>query len=307
MIEGIVAIAFMLIALLVRALNDAYIYIYVFNALISLSIVYILFCRVFMFTCKDKVGKANHRYLFLCVFYTFLIIEGFLALLFFSGELEWTYPNILRPAQILMYSISTIMFLYVKINDLKKCFIYGKTYLTLEIIDFVIIFTYLLFDYLVTPQSINNNPSIMNVAVFFMITLAIINKYRLSMMDYWEHKKILLLKIDQRIKHKKTKTLIDPKIKDINRDQIMVECRYVLDYAPIRVIEMNLLISQLRAVLLKNGLSLEDTTETISEFSSVIIRNLMKRKYDFYILPNYILNKLYMINKNSIKERRQLQ
>ena len=30
MIEGIVAIAFMLIALLVRALNDAYIYIYVF-------------------------------------------------------------------------------------------------------------------------------------------------------------------------------------------------------------------------------------------------------------------------------------
>ena len=127
----------------------------VMNATISLCLVYILFSRMFLHIVMDKVWRATLRHFLLGLLYLLLCLDGCLALMYFSGSLIIYGHNVKLIAQILMYSISIIMFLFVKIFDLKNSSIYGSHFIVYQVLDCTYVVSYMILDYFILPNESN--------------------------------------------------------------------------------------------------------------------------------------------------------
>jgi hypothetical protein len=105
------------------------------------------------------------------------------------------------------------------------------------------------------------------------------------------HKKALFTKIETKIKNNDEKSLlIQPKT--IQNSSTIREVAYVLDLAPIRVVEVNIIIKRVHDILVLHGRSTQEATQLAADFGAIIIKTLMKRKYDFSLLPRPIVKLL---------------
>ena len=77
----------------------------------------------------------------------------------------------------------------------------------------------------------------------------------------------------------------------------------MLDNALFRVIEANLIVKQLHHLLELNGWSTQEATELCGDFSSILIKTLMKRKFDFCLLPRPIVKLLQTYGKRKDNKR----
>lgn len=280
-------------------------YMQVVNSTISLLLVYILFVRVFFYICLNKVWKASRRYFLLCSFYSLLLVDANLAILFFTGELQYlqnvTGQNWIIPvSQVFMYSISLVMFVYVKVCRFKNRKTFGNIYFSLEILDSILLLIYALIDALNTAEDLLSpkGDKILFCIGLILALIAFVNLINRNFKDYWAHKKVLKVKIIQYIKNNQETELIKPLKRDLRKDSIMREIIVILDKSPCRVLEVSLLVRGFHNLLIEYGHKTESiATEYAAQFNALLVQNLMKRRYDFCLCPSFIVNFLQSHNK----------
>ena len=253
----------------------------------SLCLVFILFGRVFLHIVKDKVWRANLRHFLMCLFYFILIIDSFGAVIYFSG-LATDLQMVL--IQVFAYSLSIGMFIFVKIANFACAKLYDKSFISLHIIDALLIIMLTIFNILARPEYMIRKPA-MIFMISILILLSIVNFLILNLRSFWMHKKALFTKIETKIKNNDEKSLlIQPKT--IQNSSTIREVAYVLDLAPIRVVEVNIIIKHVHDILVLHGRSTQEATQLAADFGAIIIKTLMKRKYDFSLLPRPIVKLL---------------
>lgn len=291
MIEFLGFLGFLIVTGLTRHL--AYEHVFIVNATASICIVFILYVRVFLHVCLDRVLTAKKRYPILCFVYSLLLLEASFAVLYFTKEFEYcSIKNLLLPTQIFMYSFSFLMFVFVKHHDWLNRKLYGKVYVTYIIIDTVLVLTYLLFDIVVTPEILMTAPNLVYVFAALLCAIFLVNINILLYKPYWLHKRALLIQIEKLIKSNQEIDLIDPPKKILQENEAVRELVYTLDYSPIRIFEVVLLVRTVYKLMLKTGRSYEESSIIAAGYANVIVLNLMKRKYDFSYLPSFVVKLL---------------
>lgn len=258
----------------------------------SLCLVFILFGRVFLHIVKDKVWRANLRHFLMCLFYFILILDSFAAIVYFSGLATNLQMALIR---VFAYSLSIGMFIFVKAANFACAKLYDKSFIFLHIIDTLLIIMLTIFDILACPEYMAKEPA-MVFMISILILLSIVNFLILNLRSFWMHKKSLFTKIETKIKNNdENSLLIQPKT--IQNSSTIREAAYVLDLAPIRVVEVNIIIKHVHDMLVLHGRSTQEATQLAADFGAIIIKTLMKRKYDFSLLPRPIVKLLQTYKK----------
>ena len=307
MIEFIVFIVFVILQHVLKCFLEEGFYALSMNSMISLFIVFIVFTRFFLRVCVNKFWAASKRYPLLCLFYLFMLIEGCLAVLFFGGDLQRPYEpwnKLTIASQIFMYGCSLIMITMTKIQDFSERKELGKVYTVLHILDLILIAALLICDFILKPAHIQNKPCALLAIKLLLFNLMILNILILHFKKYWLYKIALIKKLENTILINNENSLIRPPKKDLKTNKIMQDLIIVLDKSPIRVLEMNSIVKQLRDLLVKNGRDIDYSNKMAADFSSVIIMNLMKRKNDFSYLPSFVIKQLQKYSKHKSENKR---
>ena len=306
MIEFIVFIVFVILQHVLKCFLEEGFYAFSMNSMISLFIVFIVFTRFFLRICVNKYWAASKRYPLLCLFYLFMLIEGCLAVLFFGGDLQRPYEpwnKLTIASQIFMSGCSLVMITMTKMQDFSERKEFGKVYTALHILDLILIATLLICDFILKPVHIQNMPCALLVVKLLLFNLMILNILILHFKKYWLYKNALIKKLENTILIKDENSIKSPK-KDLKTNKIMQDLIIVLDKSPIRVLEMNSIVKQLRDLLVKNGRDIDYSNKMAADFSSVIIINLMKRKNDFSYLPSFVIKQLQKYSKHKSENKR---
>lgn len=266
----------------------------IMNTTSAVCIIYVLFLRTYMLLIKDKTVSTNKKNFLMCVVYTLMTLEAIFGVMFWYQDISIAANCI---TQIFAYSLSLTMLVFTKLYEFKDRKLYGKVYTTLSAVDIIFIFFYLIEDYLITPESFiaDHNRTVLRVCSLFvpiMINNCVITYFK----DYWLHKKVLISKLTTKIKTNKERNLLAEN-RDMYNSRTLREVAYVLDNAPIRLIEVAHIIKITHDLMIANGRTPEDAVDFSSRFGGVIYLKLMKRKYDFSMLFRPIVKLLQTYNK----------
>lgn len=270
------------------------------NATVSLCLGFIVFTRMFFCIIKERIWEANLRQLILCIFFFLLVINASLGCIYFSNVFQYN-KSFTYLIQFIIYSLLISVFIIQKVVQFKQVSLYGIKYLVYSMIDALLVASFAILDFVSTPEDFEKKSRYVLVFVLLLLIAAvnlIISYYK----DYWMHKKILLDKIDIECKRHNENKLLKGDV-TIYNNSIIKEVAYVLDYAPFRVFEVNFIVKHFHDILIKNGKSLQEATTIAAQFSSVIIKTLMKRKYDFSFFPRPIVKLLQTYNKCNDNKR----
>ena len=297
MIEILALVGFLAVDIFTRkAVKDPLLAATILNATISACISFIVCVRAVLKITMEKIWRAEKRCLWLCLLYFLLLFVTALGVLFF-GEQLLRFPVIQLTVRFTIYAVLIFMFVFVNIMNLKDWKFYGKVYLCLEILDSVLLISLFCCDFTIGPELLIKDRSILLFLGLVLIVLAIVNNSVLYFRPYWLHKVSLMKLLQMKIKRGQENKLIEPPERNLKKDQVYKEITFCLDLAPNRVFEMNFIVAQVRSMLCKAGKSYKEATELCADFSSVLIKNLMKRKYDFSFLPNFVVKGLQKQDK----------
>ena len=285
MIEFINLIGFSLVERFASG-KDLYIYTQVVNSTISLCFAYILFSRVFLHICLDKVWKASVRYFFLTLIYLGLIFDGCLAVLYFSGFASvlgttWTWV-----IQIITYALDLLMILFVKIFYFKQRRTYEAPYMFFDNLDTLVIFCYTCFDIWVTPEKLAENPNLVGVAYGLVAALCVLNNISLYNRNYWKCMKVYKIKLAYLIsQHRETEIVhLGPEMQNI--------CSQIFESAFLRRWAPNQVVKATKEILRQYKYAETSIESICSQLKIILIKRLMKRRSDYYFIPRPILKLL---------------
>lgn len=291
MIEFLGFLGYVIIALTTKHLS--YEYAFVMNAVASICIVFILFIRVFLHICMDRVWIAKRRQIFLCIMYGILLIEAGLTVLYFTKEFEYSSLRfLLHPVQAFVYLFSIALLVFIKQHEFSNRKLYGYVYTVHVTLDTVLVATYLILDFLTTPDLLREQPSLICIFGGMLFSITLINAIILVYKPYWLHKRALKIRIQGLIKKHQEAELIHPPKKVLQENEAIRELVYTLDYSPIRILETVLLVRLVYKLMLKANRSYDEATKLAAGYANVIVLNLMKRKYDFSFLPSFTVKAL---------------
>lgn len=282
-------------------------YIAIFPEILKASIVlctsFLLFGRTFVHMVKYKVWKANIRHFGICSLYANFLIHVLLTVFYFAeGSAE--FPGLRLSIQLYNLLLYLVVFIITGIPGIKDIKLYGRHYLILQILDTVSIVALLLFGHLYIQDVLQA----VTIFKFICIILTVLTflSFRISnMKTFWLHKNALLSIFEVKARCEDTKGLVEIP-KKIKESILMREAAYVLDNAVFRVVEVNLLVKQLHDTLVANGKTTQEATNVASDFGAAIMKCLMKRKYDFYLLPRPIVKLLQTYSTKKSNKRKFL-
>lgn len=266
----------------------------IINTTSAVCIIYVLFLRTYMLLIKDKTVSTNKKNFLMCIVYILMTLEAIFGVMFWYQDISVEAKCI---TQVFAYSLSLAMLVFTKLYEFKDRKLYGKVYTTLSVLDIIFICCYLIEDFLITPESFiaDHNKTVLRVCALFvpiMINNCVITYFK----DYWLHKKVLVSKLTTKIKTNKERNLLAEN-RDMYNSRTLREVAYVLDNAPIRLIEVAHIIKITHDLMIANGRTPEDAVDFSSRFGGVIYLKLMKRKYDFSMLFRPIVKLLQTYNK----------
>ncbi len=266
----------------------------VMNTTSAVCIIYVLFLRTYMLLIKDKTVSTNRKNFIMASTYAIMTFNAITAVMFYHMNMT---PSGKLFTQVFTYAAALLMLGFTKYNEFKDRKLYGKIYTTLTCIDILFIGAYLIVDFMVTPNDfvVNHDNALFSLCLLFvpiMINNCIISYFK----DYWLHKKVLVSKLTTKVKCNRERNLL-AEGRDMYNSQTFREVAYVLDNAPIRLIEVAHIIKITHDIMIANGRSTEDAVEFSSRFGGIIYLQFMKRKYDFSMLFRPIVKLLQTYNK----------
>lgn len=285
MIEFINLIGFSLIERFASN-KDLHIYAQVVNSTISLGFAYILFSRVFLHICLDKVWKASVRYFSLTLIYLVLLFDGCLAVLYFSGFTGVLGPTWTLVIQIIPYAFDLLMLLFVKIFYFKQRRTYETPYLFFDNLDTLVVFCYACFDIWVTPEKITENLKLVGVAYAFVAALCILNNISLYNRNYWKCMKVYKIKLAYLVSQHKEAEVVHLGSEMQNIYGQIFESAFLRRWAPDQVVRAT------KEVLRQHKYTETSIESICTQLKIVLMKKLMKRKSDYYFIPRPILKLL---------------
>ena len=228
----------------------------IMNTTSAVCIIYVLFLRTYMLLIKDKTVSTNKKNFLMCIVYTLMTLEAIFGTMFWYQDVS---IGAKCTTQIFAYSLSLTMLVFTKLYEFKDRKLYGKVYTTLSTVDIIFICCYLIEDFLITPDSFiaDHHKTVLRVCSLFvpiMINNCIITYFK----DYWLHKKVLISKLTTKIKTNKERVLLEED-RDMYNSRTLREVAYVLDNAPIRLIEVAHIIKITHDLMIANGRTPETT------------------------------------------------
>lgn len=260
----------------------------IMNAYLSMAIMIIVFCNFFIELLHNKYREAKRRYIMICILYGLLIIDGILGICYFSYILE---DNLIvkRIVQIILYGSYIAALVFVKWSNLKLTSSYGKTYRNFIIIEIVLSAVLIILDYYIDGMVLAMHPWLMGAVKAILAILTITSLIVYQYTPYWNHKQILLTRLIMLVRTYQVDSAVVPPQREIESDAVLREVKYVLEQGFIRPMEMNRLTKQLYDLMLEKGYDRAPAVKYTAMFSQTIIMNLMRRKWDFSYIPNFIL------------------
>lgn len=258
------------------------------NAFVSIATMSVIFIKFFLVVVQNKSGITIRKYASICALYFFMMIDGILAAILFTGFVRAdSIASIVIRALIYVSYISILV--VSKFNALKDRLPLGKTYTALEIMSTVIISVLIVIDFFETPQMIAESNMSVKVSLALLVALALCSSTIDMSRKYWYHRNILMMRLAKLADtYKMDKAVIPPK-REIESDYILQETKYVLEESFCRPYELSRLVKRLHDLMIDKGYTKSVAVEYAGLFAQTLVVNLMKRKYDFSIIPNPIL------------------
>lgn len=276
------------------------------NSYVSMTLVLMAFVNFIVLSSKDKVPSAVKRYTVLCLTYVLLIANGILAAFYFSYYV-FSYPIAKITIQIAVYTAYITLLVFTKKFELKQAQNYGHTYKRLVITYIAIVSVLSILDFFVDAKTMILHPVITSIVIVLLGLLALVSVTIKSFIPYWYHKQILFMRLLKLTNTCSIDKAVIPPQREIESDAILREVKYVLDRSFIRSIELNRLTKHLYRLMLKEGYDRQVAANYAGMWSETMICNLMRREYDFSLMPNFIIKRLLKIKSHfsKLKNNRQ--
>lgn len=269
-----------------------------FNSLhdiISTAIIFFIVIRLFRFYLNNKIYSQNKKALYFSFIYTLTFLDGLLGVLYFSHYLDdliW-----LKTIVEIFINLSVfIAFLFIKYKDIKERKEYSKTYFHYQIVDLVVVFILFVLSILIRPALLLKysilSITIVSLLIFDLCVKLYIDKKR----PYWYHKKVLYTYFDIIIQTKRLDDILkEPLERVVSNDYILSESRYVMQFAFMRAYALNEITKVFYDKCRQHGMSNNDSIKYTALLSALLMTNLMKRQFDFAVMPTFIVNPLQFV------------
>lgn len=258
------------------------------NAFVSIATMSVIFVKFFLVVVQNKSGITIRKYSSICALYTLMVADGILASVLFTGFVS---VNSIASIAIraLIYTSYVSILVVSKINALKDRRPLGKTYMVLEIMSTVILSVLVVIDFLETPQMIARSNVSVKVSLALLAALAACSITVDTSRKYWYHRNILMMRLTKLADTYKMDKAVIPPRREIESDYILQETKYVLEESFCRPYELSRLVKKLHDLMIEKGYTKSVAVDYAGLFAQTLVVNLMKRKYDFSIIPNPIL------------------
>lgn len=261
---------------------------------ISISVIFFIIIRLFNFYLNNKLYSQNKKALRISLVFIFMLFEGFLGVLYFLhyfDDILWLRTTI----EVFINLSIFFVFLFIKDKDIRERKSYGNVYLGYQIVDIIAVF--LLF---ITNILIHHIPLKYSIVSTLMISLMcldfFINIYINKKKPYWYHKKVLFTYFDIIIQTNKLDLVLkEPLERVVSNDYILSESRYIMDYSFMRFYALNEIIKVFYDKCRQHGMKNTDSIKYTILLGILLMTNLMKRQFDFVVMPTFIVNPLQFI------------
>lgn len=261
---------------------------------ISISVIFFIIIRLFNFYLNNKLYSQNKKALHISLVFMFMLFEGFLGVLYFLhyfDDILWLRTTI----EVFINLSIFFVFLFIKDKDIRERKSYGNVYLGYQIVDIIAVF--LLF---ITNILIHHIPLKYSIVSTLMISLMcldfFINIYINKKKPYWYHKKVLFTYFDIIIQTNKLDLVLkEPLERVVSNDYILSESRYIMDYSFMRFYALNEIIKVFYDKCRQHSMKNTDSIKYTILLGILLMTNLMKRQFDFVVMPTFIVNPLQFI------------
>lgn len=261
---------------------------------ISISVIFFIIIRLFNFYLNNKLYSQNKKALHISLVFMFMLFEGFLGVLYFLhyfDDILWLRTTI----EVFINLSIFFVFLFIKDKDIRERKSYGNVYLGYQIVDIIAVF--LLF---ITNILIHHIPLKYSIVSTLMISLMcldfFINIYINKKKPYWYHKKVLFTYFDIIIQTNKLDLVLkEPLERVVSNDYILSESRYIMNYSFMRFYALNEIIKVFYDKCRQHGMKNTDSIKYTILLGILLMTNLMKRQFDFVVMPTFIVNPLQFI------------
>lgn len=269
-----------------------------FNSLhdiISTAITFFIVIRLFRFYLNNKIYSQNKKVLYFSFIYTLTFLDGLLGVFYFSHYFDgliW-----LKMIVEIFINLSVfVVFVFVKYKDIKERKDYSRTYFYYQIIDLVIVFILFILSILIRPNLLIKHSIFSIIIISLLIFDLCVRLYIDKKRTYWYHKKVLYTYFDIIIQTKKLDDIFkEPLERVVSNDYILSESSYVMQYAFMRAYTLNEITKVFYDKCRQYGMSNNDSIKYTALLSALLMTNLMKRQFDFAVMPTFIVNPLQFV------------
>lgn len=268
--------------------SDFYVYT-LYDTLVT-SINFFIIIRVLKYFYKNKMIFQNIR---LFIFSLAIVFVSLLAIVGISSFMGY-YDNNLNLKlflRIFIFLYALISFCLIKYCDFKIAKDYTKKYLFCNSMDVILVISLLIIEFLLTPEKLKDRMYIAQIIILLILTTTLLKLYTDKKTDYWYHKKILYTKLYILIKTNKIQEQLKAPLKRVvSKDYILNDCKYIMEKSFIRSYSLNSISKKFFKMCLDAKIDHEKAIEYTSILCCMLMMNLMKRSFDFVIIPTFILN-----------------
>lgn len=258
--------------------------------ILSTTIIFFIVIRLFRFYLNNKVYHQNKKVLYFSFIYTLTFLDGLLGVLYFSHYLDRLKYLKMSIEIFINLSVFTV-FLFVKYKDIKERKEYNSTYLYYQIMDLVVVFTLFVLSILIRPALLLKYSIFSILIISLLIFDLCIKLYIDRKKPYWYHKKVLFTYFDIIIQTNKLDDVLkEPLERNVSDDYILSESKYVMQFAFVRAYALNDITKVFYDKCKQYGMSNNDSIKYTALLSALLMTNLMKRRFDFAVMPTFIVN-----------------
>lgn len=271
--------------------------------LISVSIIFFIVIRIFKYCLGNKSFSQNKKALCFSSLYTLTLFDGFLGVLYFADLLDCLLWLKILVEVFINLSVLTV-FLFMKKQDMKEKKEYMPVYVRFQLIDLSLVLTLFVLSIIIRPQLLVQFRFLTILIELLLFADFCVKTYIDKKKIYWYHKKVLYTYFDIIIQTKKLKDILkEPLERDVSSDYILSESRYIMQYSFMRAYSLNEITKAFYDKCRKFYMSNTESIKYTALLSALLMTNLMKRQFDFAIMPTFIVNPLqFLIRKHKLKK-----
>lgn len=304
MIEIISSIGLILIMIIGRqVIREPGHYKELLNIAIAVSITSIVIIKFFFFQAKNYCTNVKRRLTWLSALTVFYMLTCVIEFVYFNETLA-SRSTAFTPILFIAYHVLCIVgFAIYKMNYLHKSSVYGKSFLGWNIAEIVVFIVILILNSSFNKRTITESIVIAIICLFF--ALALIEFYIARKKDYWLDRKTLHTNIYIMAKFH-TAGDYNTIVRYFSSKNFLALCNQVLTTSFIRKNEIIKLIKFVRKQFIKCNFTEDESNEIACRFGEITATQLMNRKYDLWILPNFVV-KLFTSKQNDRRGKKDEQ